>query len=238
VAGDLLSLGTSFVFMVSTDGKTVDREGYANAMYDGVGRPFMFGCRTNGAMVWDRVRARHGLAKKDYGPAEQSLAAGKPGSALFFWQPENESFPVSPAFAEHRDGYSQPSLQADYGGIIDSTLAAVYLYSRHFAAESGEPLHVTGGATDSKQIMRRVAAIWKRPVAAIGKVGAALGSAVSGVSALRKAKSERPAIEELSSALLPAGSPVIPTQADIALYHDKGGYLDRFREAYPRTWGK
>jgi xylulokinase len=238
VAGDLLSLGTSFVFMVSTDGNAVDREGYANAMYDGVGRPFAFGCRTNGAMVWDRVRAIHGLAKKDYGPAEQALAAGTPGAALFCWQPENESFPASPAFAEQRVGYAQPSLQADYGGIIDSTLAAVYLYSRHFARESSEPLHVTGGATDSKQIMRRVAAIWNRPVAAIGKVGAALGTAVAGASALRRAQGQKPEIEPLAAALLPAAAPVLPSSADVARYHDKGGYLERFREAYPRMWGK
>ena len=43
VAGDLLSLGTSFVNMVSTDGDTLDPEGFANAMYDGINRPFMFG---------------------------------------------------------------------------------------------------------------------------------------------------------------------------------------------------
>jgi xylulokinase len=238
VAGDLLSLGTSFVFMVSTDGKSVDREGYANAMYDGVGRPFAFGCRTNGAMVWDRVRALHGLAKKDYGPAEKALAAGTPGEALFLWQPENESFPASPGFAERRVGYDKPSLQADYGGIIDSTLAAVYVYSRHFSRESAEPLHVTGGATDSPQIMRRVAAIWNRPVAAIGKVGAALGTAVAGASALQRALGQKPAVESLAAALLPSAAPVVPSPADVARYHGKGGYLERFRDAYPRAWAK
>ena len=45
VAGDLLSLGTSFVNMVSTDGDVHDMSGTANAMYDGIGRPFMFGCK-------------------------------------------------------------------------------------------------------------------------------------------------------------------------------------------------
>jgi hypothetical protein len=35
VAGDLLSLGTSFVNMTSTDGKVIDKSGLANAMYDG-----------------------------------------------------------------------------------------------------------------------------------------------------------------------------------------------------------
>ncbi len=240
VAGDLLSLGTSFVFMVATGGGAVDLEGYANGMYDGVGRPFMFGCRTNGAMVWDRVRARYGLAKDDYEPAERALASLAPGGSLFFWQPETESFPVSPAFAETRLSNREAGLSGDYGGIVDSTLAAVYLYSRHFAPESSAPLSVTGGATASPQIMRRVAALWRRPVAAIGKVGAALGSAVSGVSALRREggreKSGLPDAESLSRRLLPQGSPKTPDPGDIALYHGPGGYLERLRAEYPRLW--
>ena len=240
VAGDLLSLGTSFVFMVATAGEAVDLEGYANGMYDGVGRPFMFGCRTNGAMVWDRVRARHGLSKGDYEPAERALASASPGSSLFFWQPETESFPVSPAFGETRPSGREAGLAADYGGVVDSTLAAVYVYSRHFAPESAEPLSVTGGATGSPQIMRRVAALWKRPVVAIGKVGAALGSAVSGVSALRRARggeeSGLPDPEALSRELLPQSTPRAPEPADVVLYHGPGGYLDRFRAEYPRLW--
>ncbi len=236
VSGDLLSLGTSFVFMVSTDGTTVDREGYANAMYDGVGRPFMFGCRTNGAMTWDRVRALHGLAKKEYARAESALAAGSPGGSLFFWQPEHESLPSSPAFEPTRIGYAKPSLEGDYCGVIDSTLAAVYVYSRHFARESREPLFVTGGATESPQIMRRVAALWKRPVAAIGRVGAALGTAVSAASALKRETGAGPAVEELCRALLPAGEPVGPAPADVAAYHGDGGYLARFRAEYPRLF--
>jgi len=242
VAGDLLSLGTSFVFMVATGGEAVDLEGYANGMYDGVGRPFMFGCRTNGAMVWDGVRARHGLAKGDYEPAERALGSAAPGSSLFFWQPETESFPVSPVFGEARLAGQEGGLAADYGGIVDSTLAAVYVYSRHFAPESGGPLSVTGGATGSSQIMRRVAALWRRPVVTIGKVGAALGSAVSGVSALRRegggSKSSLPDPEALSRKLLPQGTPRAPDPADIALYHGPGGYLERFRAEYPRLWAR
>lgn len=236
VAGDLLSLGTSFVFMVASGDTAVDLEGYANGMYDGVGRPFMFGCRTNGAMVWDRVRATYGLAKGDYEPAERALASAAPGSTLFFWQPETESFPVSPAFGASRQDGAEGSLIRDYGGIVDSTLAAVYLYSRHFAPESEEPLSVTGGATGSREIMRRVAAIWRRPVAAIGKVGAALGSAVSGASALRREAGFRdlPDPESLSRRLLPQGSPLAPSEADITRYHGADAYLERFRVAYER----
>ena len=82
VAGDLLSLGTSFVNMVSTDGETLDPEGFANAMYDGIGRPFMFGCRTNGAMVWDAVRNHYGLSKEEYEPAEAALRDVSPPDNL------------------------------------------------------------------------------------------------------------------------------------------------------------
>ena len=98
VAGDLLSLGTSFVNMVSTDGDTLDPEGFANAMYDGIGRPFMFGCRTNGAMVWDAVRNHYGLSKEEYDPAETALRDVSLGQFMTFWQPKTESFPVSGAF--------------------------------------------------------------------------------------------------------------------------------------------
>lgn len=252
VPGDLLSLGTSFVFMVSTDGETVDPEGYANAMYDGIGRPFMFGCRTNGAMVWDRVRGNHGLEKKDYAAAERALEATGPGSTLFLWQPENESFPESPAFDERRLGYDEPSLAGDYSGIIDSTLSAVYWYSRHFSTagaqpgprpaasadggQSSEPLYVTGGATDSGEIMRRVSALWRRPVVTIGRVGAALGSAVAGVSALRKAEGRETGVEELCRSLLPGAEPVRPRDADIAAYHGAEGYLRRFTTEYERLF--
>lgn len=234
VPGTLLSLGTSFVYMVSTDGNTVDLEGYANGMYDGIGRPFMFGCRTNGAMVWDRTRAEHGVEKKDYAAGERSLEATPPGSTLFLWQPENESFPSSPAFDQRRIGYGESSLEADYSGIIDSTLAALYWYSRHFTPPEGDsaPLYVTGGATDSPQIMRRVAAIWRRPVVTIGRVGAGLGSAVAGVSALQKAAGVDSEVEALCRSLLPGGTPVDPSPADVAAYHGEKGYLKRFVGEY------
>ncbi len=235
VPGTLLSLGTSFVYMVATDGTKVDTEGFANGMYDGLGRPFMFGCRTNGAMVWDRVRGEHGLEKKNYADAEAALSRSAPGSSLFLWQPENESFPSSPAFDMVRSGYTEAGLDADYGGIIDSTLAALYWYSRHFS-DSGEDdtLYVTGGSTDSRQIMRRVAAIWQRPVVTIGRVGAALGSAVSGVSALQKAAGVDGDVESLCRSLLPGGEPVTPNPADVEAYHGSSGYLRRFVAEYER----
>lgn len=231
VAGDLLSLGTSFVNMVSTDGDTLDPEGFANAMYDGINRPFMFGCRTNGAMVWDAVRNNYGLAKEEYAPAEAALREAAPGQFMTFWQPKTESFPVSGAFDLIRAA-AQPTLSEDYTGIIETSLAAVYVYSAVFTKQTQAPLFVTGGATDSPEIMRRVAGIWNRPTLPVEKGGAALGAAVAGVKALHDAANESFDIEAFSTSVLKRGEPIQPHPEDVAAYHGKGKYLQRFREKY------
>ena len=235
VAGDLLSLGTSFVNMVSTDGDTLDPEGFANAMYDGISRPFMFGCRTNGAMVWDAVRSQYGLAKEEYAPAEAALQSVAPGEFMAFWQPKTESFPVSGAF-ELIHSTAQPTLAEDYTGIIETSLAAVYIYSAVFTKQTQAPLFVTGGATDSPEIMRRVAGIWNRPTLPVEKGGAALGAAVAGVKALYDANSDTEAesfdIEVFSASVLKRGEPIQPHSEDVAAYHGEGKYLHRFREKY------
>lgn len=231
VAGDLLSLGTSFVNMVSTDGDTLDPEGFANAMYDGINRPFMFGCRTNGAMVWDAVRNNYGLAKEEYAPAEAALREAAPGQFMTFWQPKTESFPVSGAFDLIRAA-AQPTLSEDYTGIIETSLAAVYVYSAVFTKQTQAPLFVTGGATDSPEIMRRVAGIWNRPTLPVEKGGAALGAAVAGVKAFHDAANESFDIEAFSAAVLKRGEPIQPHPEDVAAYHGEGQYLQRFREKY------
>lgn len=231
IAGDLLSLGTSFVNMVSTDGDTLDPEGFANAMYDGINRPFMFGCRTNGAMVWDAVRNHYGLAKEEYAPAEAALKQTAPGQFMTFWQPKTESFPVSGAFDLIRSN-AQPTLAADYTGIIETSLAAVYIYSAVFTKQTQAPLFVTGGATDSPEIMRRVAGIWNRPTLPVEKGGAALGAAVAGVKALHDAANEHFDIETFSAAVLKRGEPIQPNPEDVKAYHGEGKYLERFREKY------
>jgi len=230
IKGDLLSLGTSFVNMVATDGKTYDMGGYANAMYDGVGRPFMFGCRSNGAMAWDKVRAAYGLTKKDYGKAEEALEKTKPGSAMYLWQPFDESFPPCRAFEAVRKG-GTPSLEYDYPGIIDSTLAAVYVYSKGFARDTDEPLYVTGGPASSKQIIRRIAGIWGRPVITIGSVGAGLGTAVAGAQAFAKHKKENFDAEKLSASALPRAEAVNPLPEDVAAYKE---YLKQFASEYEK----
>lgn len=237
VAGDLLSLGTSFVNMVSTDGDTLDPEGFANAMYDGISRPFMFGCRTNGAMVWDAVRSQYGLAKEEYAPAEAALESVAPGEFMAFWQPKTESFPVSGAF-EFIHSIAQPTLAEDYTGIIETSLAAVYIYSAVFTKQTQAPLFVTGGATDSPEIMRRVAGIWNRPTLPVEKGGAALGAAVAGVKALYDANSDMDAesfdIEAFSASVLKRGEPIQPHSEDVAAYHGEGKYLQQFQEKYEK----
>ena len=235
VAGDLLSLGSSFVNMVSTDGNTLDPEGFANAMYDGIGRPFMFGCRTNGAMVWDAVRNNYGLSKEEYEPAEAALRDISPGQILTFWQPKTESFPVFGAFDLIRTNASDvPNLTEDYTGVIETSLAAVYVYSQVFTKQTQEPLFVTGGATGSPQIMRRVAGIWNRPVASVEKGGAALGAAVAGVKAYCSHIDEPFDVEAFSAAVLKRGELIQPNAADVAAYHGEGNYLQRFSEIYEK----
>ena len=231
IAGDLLSLGTSFVNMVSTDGDTLDPEGFANAMYDGINRPFMFGCRTNGAMVWDAVRNHYGLAKEEYAPAEAALKQVAPGQFMTFWQPKTESFPVSGAYELIR-AIGAPILAEDYTGIIETSLAAVYIYSAVFTKQTQAPLFVTGGATDSPEIMRRVAGIWNRPTLPVEKGGAALGAAVAGVKALHDAANEAFDIEAFSASVLKRGEPIQPRPEDVEAYHGEGQYLQRFREKY------
>ena len=233
VAGDLLSLGTSFVNMVSTDGDTLDPEGFANAMYDGINRPFMFGCRTNGAMVWDAVRNNYGLAKEEYAPAEAASQEVAPGQFMTFWQPKTESFPVSGAFDLIR-AVGQPTLAEDYTGIIETSLAAVYVYSAVFTKQTQAPLFVTGGATDSPEIMRRVAGIWNRRTLPVEKGGAALGAAVAGIKALHDAGNEPFDIEAFSASVLKRGEPIQPHPEDVAAYHGEGKYLQRFRERYEK----
>ena len=241
IAGDLLSLGTSFVNMVSTDGDTLDPEGFANAMYDGINRPFMFGCRTNGAMVWDAVRANYGFAKEDYAPAEAALEAVTPGKLMTFWQPKIESFPVSGAFELIRTA-PEHTLAADYTGIIETSLAALYTYSAVFTKQTHAPLFVTGGATDSPGIMRRVAGIWNRPTLPVEKGGAALGAAVAGVKAFLDANTDTENeffdIEAFSASVLKRGEPIQPNPADVAAYHGEGKYLQRFREKYEQIIAK
>jgi xylulokinase len=243
VKGDLLSLGTSFVFMVSaslSDDGTValDEAGYANAMYDGLGRPFLFGCRTNGALVWDRVRMMHGLGKDDFAPADDALPGTPAGKSVMIWQPDAESFPVSPVIEPIRDGGRAPSLKEDYAGIIDSTLVIIEHYARGFSRRTDEPLYVTGGPAGALGVVQRIAAVWNRPVVTIGRLGAGLGAAVAGASTLVKSGKAELNIDQLAASLLPRGESVRPLPDMVKAFHGEDGFASRLIRTYESLTGK
>ncbi len=237
-SGDLLSLGTSFVYMMSSPDGGVDASGAANAMYDGLGRPFNFGCRTNGALTWDRLRKLHGLGPKDYAACDAALAATVPGSRLRFWHPDAESFPLiaaNPEVVRRDDGPAD--FANDYPGIVDSALGLVYRYGSKISksATNSEPISVCGGPSTSPEIMRRIAAIWNRPAIQAGQAGAALGAAVAGAVALLADTDAtgRDALAERLRAAIHADKAVTqPDPAWVAAYHAAGGYLDRLEEAF------
>jgi xylulokinase len=226
VAGDLLSLGTSFVNMTASDPDMVDSSGLTNAMYDGVGRPFLFSCRTNGALVWDQLRAAYGIKKEEYGVAEEALQKTPVACNLVFWQPRTESFPPSGSFDLTRVD-SPANLGGDYSGLIETTLSAVYYYSRHFTRNAG-PLFVTGGASRSHAILRRIAAIWNRPVISIENAGASTGAAVSGISALYKSEGKDFDVNQYSLNLQKRNLEIQPRPEDLYAFHNTEGFLKRF----------
>ncbi|MHC4663946.1 MAG: FGGY family carbohydrate kinase [Planctomycetota bacterium] len=235
VDGSLLSLGTSLVIMAETDGRTFDLSGAANAMYDALDRPFMFGCRTNGALRWDNIRAMHGVPQKDYAPGEEALRNAPPGNSgkILLWQAEEESFPVSGVFGPVRLGYEKPDLATDYPAIVESTLAAVYIYSRDFMSDS-DVIYVTGGAASSREILRRIAAMWRRSIVPTGAGGAALGAAVSGAYALLAHGGKQPDRKEFTSAFINSGESVTPNPDDIEFYHSEDGYLKKINAAFKK----
>ncbi len=175
IDGDLLSLGTSFVYMVDTGEPVVDLQGYANSMYDGLGRPFVFACRTNGAMVWDRLRNAFGT---DYAVADSALDAAKPGATVAIWQPYAESYPVAPPVDNPAARTGSGTFRELYPAVVDSALVLTRHYARGFETNRG-PLALTGGPARSEAIVKRVAAVFERPVIVMESSGAATGSALS-----------------------------------------------------------
>ena len=232
IDGDLLSLGTSFVYMVDTGKPVVDLQGYANSMYDGLGRPFVFACRTNGAMVWDRVRAAYGA---DYAAAEKALEAVPPGGAAgsppVIWQPYAESYPVSPPLDNPaaRDGTGD--FASLYSGIVDSALVLTRHYARGFEQGSG-PLALTGGPAASAEIRRRVAAIFERPVIVLDSSGAATGSALSAWQTWCDLRGVPAETERIRRELVPPGRTVEPDGRLVRAYAEaRKAVVNTFEEA-------
>ena len=199
--GALLSLGTSFVLMrdnfLIDDDSHHHRNPLMNAMYDGFDRPFEFGCRTNGAMVWDRVRKMYNDCGDDFAQAEQILQTTPAAECehLCVWQPEPESLPP----CSHSIGpITTGKFSHDYSGIVDSSLASLFLHSGGSLLAQGSTtasttaLHVSGGPATSKAVLNRIAAIWDTPVVTVDTSGgAALGAAVSGAYAFLLANGSR-----------------------------------------------
>lgn len=223
IDGDLLSLGTSFVMMASTEPGTVDMQGYANAMYDGLGRSFCFGCRTNGALVWDRVRTRHGKSTTDFASCDAALSSVAPATVMRFWQPDAESFPSGKAFDLTRKDSQPADFAHDYAGVVDSALALLWHYSQGFAPSGkGKTLYIAGGPTANKYILQRVAAIWNCPVVVIGRAGAALGTAVAAGAALLPEAARNAWVGQTCAALIGGSAPVLPDPALVKAYHESG----------------
>lgn len=221
IDGDLLSLGTSFVYMVDTGEPLVDTQGFANSMYDGVGRPFVFACRTNGAMVWDRVRAAF---NRDLSQSEAALAPGEsraPGVEI--WQPYAESYPVAPPLDNEGARTGTGDFASVYGGIVDSALILTRHYVRALEkTENSGPLALTGGPAGSAAIRARVAAIFERPVVQLESSGAALGAALSAWQTLCEERGA-PGSSDLTRVradLVPPGEPVQPDPSAVKVYQD------------------
>jgi len=226
--GTLLSLGTSFVIM--TEGNRPHPS--ANAMYDGLGRPFLFGCRTNGALSWEAVRRAHGLEADDFAASDRALADTAPGSVLRILQSERESFPFSPIL----DLGGRPGFAEDYAGVVDSSLGLVALGSAPFSTAGGD-IAVTGGAAASREVLKRIAAIWGRRVVPIADAGAAAGAAVAAACALADgADREKLAAAARLGAARP-GKAVEPDPAAVEACRGKGGYLERLADAFRGAGG-
>ena len=238
-SSDLLSLGTSFVYMISSPEAAIDPTGAANAMYDGLGRPFNFGCRTNGALAWDRLRQRHGLSTKDYAACEAALERIPPGSRMRFWHPDSESFPLihaHPAPVRLDDGADD--FANDYAGVVDSTLGLVCRYGMKITGAAGDSgksaISVCGGPSASLGVMQRIAALWNRPAVAAGQAGAALGAAVAAAVAIAP-EAARDALAERLRQTIFAGKPVVqPDPRMVQAYHAPGAWLDQMEDAFER----
>jgi xylulokinase len=220
-SGALLSLGTSFVLMVKGEKPHVS----ANAMYDGLGRPFIFGCRTNGALSWESVRAEHGLAASDFAASDAALAKAQSGSLMRIVQKERESFPDSPAFSTPSLG----SFEKDYPAVVDSSLGLMAIASAPFAGEVDE-IALTGGAASSPLVLARAAAIWGVKARPIANAGAAGGAAVAAACALASPDERDALAERARSVAAKPGAAVEPDPKAVAACRGAGGYLDRLKK--------
>ena len=230
-AGELLSLGTSFVVMTSGAAP----HPAANAMYDGLGRPFLFGCRTNGAMAWEAVRTRHGLDANDFAASELALATHAVGSAApeFIFQPVAENFPLSPSATPPR----LTDFAHEYASAVDASLSLLFLASRAFAQDSG-PLSVVGGGASSTGVLSRIAAIWGRPVVPLSLAGAAMGASVAAAIALAPSDRRESSAARARALAAGMGEPLVADQDLSAKLRAAGGYFEQLSRAFLALTGR
>lgn len=219
--GDILSLGTSFVYMLNTDENSRDYSGVSNGMYDGIGNPFVIFCRTNGAMVWDEIMKTY---TRTYKEITESLEKNTNSMPLVLWQKENESVPISRAFPIKRY-YENPSFDNDYKGIVLSSLSLVALYSKQFISKNTKTyLAVTGGPTKDKEILKIIANIWQCPIRILPSGGASLGAAISALLLLK----EKISLDDIRNSLID-DTIIEPDESLINTYND---YMKILKEKF------
>ena len=230
VEGDLLSIGTSIVIMVSIDDDK-KLNGEALGMYDGIGRPFVFGGRHNGALIWDQLLKNYDIDDKEKNIRSKLLESAVPGKKIFIWQPHSDEFPVTKQIKKTRINYDEINVENDYSALVDFSLGIVYQYSKNFYKDPSEPIFLTGGASKNIEILKRVASIWNREVIPIGAVGAALGAAISGLVAYNHKNKNRIDKEEIIKKFVERGDAVKPEEMKVRNYKK---YLPELAKEYKK----
>ncbi|MDA3947836.1 MAG: hypothetical protein PF508_01310 [Spirochaeta sp.] len=112
--------------------------------------------------------------------------------------------------------------------MVDSALVLTRHYARGFESGRGS-LAVTGGPSGSSEIVRRVAAVFERPVTVVGSSGAALGSALSAWQTLCDARGRDAELPRVRRELVPQEEVVEP---DADLVRDYAAAAPRIVEAF------
>ncbi len=210
----LLSLGSSFVMMSesSQGAESVVFHPHANAMYDALARPFLFACRTNGALVWDKARTIYAASIADGEDALRQISLGMHPEPML-WQPLAESFPASAPMpwtpTQSVQGVLTQGFYRDYACLVDTTLGLMAYATRRMQQGQYQCINLSGGLASSHEVCKRVSAFWNCPVMYVGSVGAGMGAAVCA------AKAHTPSLNanELAHALVAHVTPVEATQA-------------------------
>ena len=127
-----------------------------------------------------------------------------------------------------RVSHGEDNLEADYAGLIESTLATVHKHMKQYSTEYMEPLYVTGKAVESPGVIRRIAAIWNRQVVPVVESSAALGAAIAGAYTYLMSNKEEIELDEFSENVVKWKEIVSPRPEDVSAYHNPDGYLERF----------